>query len=721
MNKPTKNYDLIKSSRKKLVYFYGAFITLLALVYIIFLRVPFLSEQLGWDELQFMSWGKSLIEHGPFSLDITFRLFTVFYHSMLYYFSGMDTIIFRFIVTSILIVNTFFIFLICYRTYSLLSGITGSLTFFSYMGLGAFQGNNFTQELLSNFWMSCAVIAAIYRKSFFSTFILGVIVGAGFLARPLFLLFVAVIFIWQFIILSYPDYVIRLKHASIYVLGFFIPILAEFAITSYYSGSFETYIDQWLNLVSYGTGASALTYFNNLQSLINTQKSLLLPLVTIALIGLYRIRLSSKKYSLFFLLWLVACLVNISITGQFFLHYSQVLILPLAILSGVALGDFISFLYVKNKYLPTFLVTLILLGFTYLGHPHIRYYMPYLEKKITSREFWWRTGTPDWSVAMEAPQYLKKQMKKDDEYFAWTGVPIFYTYLGPSVLPSVIYDVEMMAKQYSYMSWKRFPSFDYKLNQKKLIAKIKSETPPKWITIQNRSGRLLKMIDGFPEFFYLVSSKYNLDVSFDHDLVYKIKPKNELINSFLDEIPISILVRNYMINSFDFYPEKVSISANNLNSLSENKTVTYSGNFSNLLGNNKHLKISLEELSTNKKYRDSLKSELGLSINNANYDFRKATTKEQIDIASTSLSEALLLTTDFYKGVERIFIQTDNIMYEGPGLLGRLPPIYQDIKKPEIFLFGRDVDFLNTKKIISIYIIGKDNAKVYFNNISIKK
>jgi len=724
---PYKIYDYISTSLRKLTSiklrnFYVIFGIFSIFTYILLLRIPLLTEHHNFDELMFLSWGSALVEHGPFSLDYTSRFISSSFHSMMYIFAGMDVLVLRLIVSSILVLNALFVFFICYRIYSLRSGIAGSLTFLTYMGLQAFQGTYYTKELFSIFWMSLAVIAGTYRKSFLSTFILGIFVGLGFVSRPLFLMFAAVIFIWQFILLSYPDHIIRFKHAFMYALGFFIPIITEFALTSYYSGSFETYIDQFKRTLAYGTGASSATYFTNLINLVNTQKIFLIPIIIFSLIGLYQVKLFSKKYAVFFLLWLFVCLANISMTGQFFLHYSQVLILPLAILTGFALGDIFSSLYAKKIWLPTFLIILTLGGFSYLGHPYIQDYVSYQKSNITLRDFWKRNGIPDWTEHKNAALYLKKYMKQDDQYFAWTGVPIFYNYLGPSIMPNVVYDVEMLANKYVYMSWKRISYlFNYKLNQRQLIKKIKSKNPPEWISIQTGGARLPQMIKGFPDFFQLVASKYNFVSDLGKDTIFKIKTKEELANSNSGPIPISILVRNYKINSFVFYPDKVSILTSNMNALSENETFVYSGNFSNILENKKNLQISLEEIYDNEQYQDLLNNELGLSIIKAEYDFRKSLPEERINITSAQLPEALLLTTSFNEGISRIFIQTDNIMYEGPDLLGRFPPIYQDINNSELFLFGRDSDLLNSSKVKYIYVVSNNGATIYFNNISFEK
>lgn len=710
-------------SNRESLSFFGIFGSLSIFIFILLLRVPLLMEHHNFDELMFISWGRALIENGPFSLDYSARLISSYYHSMMFFFSVMDVFILRLIVTSVLILNALFIFYFSYRIYSLRSGIAGSLTYLAYMGLQVFQGTYYTQELFSNFWISLAIIVGIARKSFISSLILGICVGFGFVSRPLFLLFAVVIFIWQFILISYPNIFARFKHALIYSFGFLIPIFIEFSLTSYYSGSFETYIDQFKRTLTYGTGASSTSYFSNLLFLFNTQKFFLIPLTLVALIGIYRIQIFSKKYGLFFLMWVLASLANIFITGQFFLHYTQILILPLAILAGIALGDFFSKQYLKREWINALLLTLIIGGYTYFGHPHLNDYFLYKKNDITLRDFWKRNNIPDWTEQKNAALYLKQHMKQHDQYFAWTSTPIFYSYLGASVLPNIVYDAEMVANKYAYMSWKRISSrFNYKENQRRLIKKIKSKNPPEWISIDSTGERLPQMIEGFPDFFHLVSSNYNYVKNVGGTSIFKIKNKEELANldsnSGINSIPISVLVKNYKIDAFIINQDNVNILTSNLNALSEKKTFVYSVNFSNLPNDKKNLQISLEDIYDNEELLDMLKNDLDLSISKANYVFSKASPEEQIEISSSPLPKALLLSMPFIGNVERIFIQTDNIMYEGPGLLGRFPPIFQDIKNPELFLFGRESDLLDSSKIKYIYAISPNKAEIYFNKIT---
>lgn len=73
----------------------------LAFAVILLLRVPLLYEYHNSDEMQYLSWGKTFFESGPYSLDnMTPPIFSML-SGVIYLLSGLNSIAFRIIITVI--------------------------------------------------------------------------------------------------------------------------------------------------------------------------------------------------------------------------------------------------------------------------------------------------------------------------------------------------------------------------------------------------------------------------------------------------------------------------------------------------------------------------------------------------------------------------------------------------------------------------------------------
>ena len=688
-------------------------IVFLVFAVILLLRVPLLYEYHNFDEMQFLSWGKTFFERGPYSLDLMTPPIYSMILGVIYFLTGLNSVVFRLLITFILILNALLIALIGYRLHSRRCGVLAALIFLAYLGLPIFQGHYLTKELFENLFISLAVFLLTYERTQKNICLIGIIAGLGFVIRQTVFLQIAAIFTFLFFESYSLKMTTRVKNVMVFLLGLSIPFLIDILIGVAFN-RIENLFSNYQVLIKYGTqGKGSMAtgdYLGNLKRL-SFQMPLLLPLISLASLGLIQSWRIRPKQALFMLMWTVGAVASMGFTGNFFPHYSQTLMVPLALLSGYALTILFPLGFQRKKWLFASISIILAFSFIWIGHPHLRDYILFVKKEITLREYWHRNNMADWSQIREGAFLLKEKMKPNERYFSFTSVPFDFLVLGPSILDRVVQDVEILPPESAYLSWKSFSYlFDYRRNQDKVLKSIESQSPPEWISV-HISDRLPGFIFAFPEFFSKITAKYEFIADTGDQIIYKLKEEVKSVPT--ESIPLSLLVRSFRINSITFHPSTIDFQVSHMDRLDNKQVISYPFNSGNLLRGKKSRTIEFKNIffeDDSEEIINHLKK-LGLIVLNVDFYLRSALPEESHIIGQPDGIGRQLLITTVESDIRRIFVETPDSTYEGPGVLGRLAPIYhKEGWAPGIFLIDmRPAPY----SPLYIYMVGYEEATVY--------
>jgi hypothetical protein len=685
-------------------------------IVVLLLRIPLLHEHHNYDELQFISFGKALFENGLYSTDLTATPIHSFFLGIIYKLAKFDEIHLRITVTVLLFLNAVLISIIGYRLRSISCGIASAFLYLLYMGSPVFQGHYLTKELFDNLCITVAVLLLFSIRTLPNMLFIGIVIGIDFTCRQTSILFGAAILIWQMLIS--PDTSGRLQHKVRYMVvflaGVFIPILGEFIISAVY-GQLGNHISAYKIFISYGSkirGSSIALYFDNLWRLLKIQWIYMVSLGSIALFGIYKLHQFSKSFYYLLLLWISAAIFSSIITGGFYQHYTQVLIPPLALLAGYGA----SYIEQCKKEIGTIvkIAPLAICGFIYLNNSYFLDYLHFMKKDINIRELWARNNMPDWTAPREAAFYLKHHMKSDDTYFALASHPLYFNVLGKPVLPRNLYDFEFFPPETAYLDTvKSFVSrFDYRKNQNDLLEMI-YKSPPEWIVVQV-GHNIQDEIKSFPAFFSELAKKYKFVIDTGSNIIYKLNPNNEYVEN--SQLPISLLVRSYMIEKITIYQSKTEMSVSSLNNLSEKTNFIFFNDSFNLLQGQAKREIKFKDLFIEKNSIEVVNhlKKLGLSIVNPDVYTRLALPAEKPKIQHANKIAYQLISTNANSDIIRIFIKISDILYEGPGILGRYPPIFSGNGPPlAVFLIESKS---KTYSHIYLYAVANSEATILLGN-----